>query len=567
MLTELYLKNYILIPELRLNFKPGMTVLTGETGAGKSIIVGALNLVFGKASPNQIAFDPAKDVYLEITFELPVEYQEIHNYLNETGIRVDDDELIIAREFTAGGKTASFINGKKTSATVLKELHDLLIDFHHQRDQQSLLNSGFQLDLLDKYGALMPLRIVFQQQFNELKHNVTTLKALQEADANNLKLIELYKFQLDELNAAELISSNNQSLEKEFELLLHSEEIISLATELYVIFYERESSIYDLLTGAQAQLEKYSDMSSLISDINAKLGSGIENIQDASVLLRTVKERIASDPERLAEIRQRLDLLNSLMGKYKCITIDDLISYKNKIEQAVQSQENNQAEIQALSEKIGIEFEKLTNTAEELSSKRLTASNKLAGGILTNLMQLSIPSAQLEIRIDKKADGKILLTDISRFFSDTGQDTIEIRFSANPDSPVLPLKSIVSGGELSRILLAAKKSLAQVLPPRTIILDEIDVGIGGKTAGALADFIHKLAENHQVICITHLAKIAAAADEHISIDKKTVNNATVIEIEHLDAERKINEIARMLSGHITELSVKHAKELLSITVR
>jgi len=563
MLTELHLKNYILIPELRLDFKPGMTVLTGETGAGKSIIVGALNLVFGKASANQIAFDPTKDVYVEITFTIPKEYYEIHSYLNEAGIDTGDNELIVAREFAVSGKTTSYLNGRKTGTTALKELHDLLIDFHHQRDQQSLLNPGFQLDLLDKFGTLMPLRAAFQLRFNELKHKLATLKALQEAENNNQQLIELYRFQLDELQAAVLVSGDDQSLEQEFELLSHSEEIIILASELYATFYEQENSLYDVLTGAQAQLGKYAEMSSLISEINTKLEAGIENVQDASTLLRTVKERIASDPERLAEIRQRLDLLNGLKGKYKCNSIEDLIAYKYKIEQVVQSQENNQAEIQALTEQIGIEFEGLVIAANELSSKRLIAAAKLAKDILANLQQLSIPHPQLEIQIDKKAEGKIVLSDISRFFADTGQDTIEIRFSANPDSPVLPLKSVVSGGELSRILLAAKQALTQVLPPRTIILDEIDVGIGGKTAGALADFIHGLAKNHQVICITHLAKIAAAADNHISIDKKIVHGATVIEVESLDTGRRINEIARMLSGHITELSVQHAKELLN----
>ncbi len=567
MLTELYLKNYILIPELRLSFKQGMTVITGETGAGKSIIIGALNLVFAKSTAQQVAFDTSKDVYLEITFTLPQKHDEISTFLEESGIKVEDNELIIAREFTVAGKTTSYLNGRKTSISVLKELHDLLIDFHHQRDQQNLLNPGFQLDLLDQYGSLIPFRNEFQNSFNELRRNIATLKALQETETSNQQLIELYRFQLEELSGTGLVPGEDTSLEHEFELLSHSEDIISLASELYVSFYDQENSLYDMLSQAQSKLKKYSEMSNLIGEACSRLETSVESIQDASAILRNIKERIATDPDKLQQTRQRLDLLNNLKTKYKHNSIEELIAYRNEIEQNINTQDNKQAEIQKLTGLIAKDFDKLINSANELSDKRHHTAVKLSKSILENIKQLSIPSARLEIQIDKKAEGKILLTDINKVFSDTGQDSIEIRFSANPDSPVLPLKSIVSGGELSRILLAAKKALSQVLSPRTIILDEIDVGIGGKTAGALADFIHKLAKDHQVLCITHLAKIAASADNHISIDKRTVSGKTVIEVDLLDSEQKIKEIARMLSGHITELSVKHAKELLNIIER
>lgn len=567
MLTELYLKNYILIPELRLSFKPGMTAITGETGAGKSIILGALNLVFAKSTAQQIAYNPAQDVYLEITFNIPQECKEVYAFLDETGISMDDNELLISREFTVAGKTSSYINGRKTSVSVLKELHDLLIDFHHQRDQQSLLNSAFQLELLDQYGSLIPLRTDFQNQLSDLRNDMASLKSLQDSESSNQQLMDLYRFQIDELSSASLTIGEDIELEQEFELLSHSEDIITLASELYSTFYDQESSLYDLLVNAQNRLEKYSAVSVLIGETCQKLETGIESIQEASNVLRSVKERIVTDPERLINVKQRLDLFNTLKTKYKHNSLEELIAYRNSIEQKVKSQENNQAEIEALNILINSKFAELINTADRLSAKRRSAALELSANILENIKQLSLENARLEIQIDKKAEGKILLTELNRFFNDTGQDVIEIRFSANPDSPVLPLKSIVSGGELSRILLAAKRSLTQVLPPRTIILDEIDVGIGGKTAGALAVFIHKLAQNHQVLCITHLAKIAAIADDHISIEKKIDSGSTVIKVMSLDAEHKINEIARMLSGHDTELSVKHAKELINIIER
>ena len=567
MLTELNLSNYILIPELKLNFAGGMSVITGETGAGKSILVGALNLIFGKSTANQIAYDPTKDVALEIVFNIPNEYVEVHGFLDEAGFPADNNEIIISREFAVSGKSVSFLNGRKTSTAVLKELHDLLIDFHHQRDQQNLLNPAFQLDLLDQYGGHILLRTEFYQQLQELKSNLNRLTKLQEAEAANQQLIELYRYQLDELKSAGLTIGEDTTLEQEFELLTNSEDIITKTSELYLEFYEQENSILDSFTHAHTQLEKYSDLSADIGKICNKLEIVIDNVQEASLLLRTVKEKIASDPERLSEIRQKLDLINSLKTKYKHLTVEALITYQHKIEQAILSQDSNSEEIRMLSDSIDKFFEQMLATADKLTESRRKSAVRLAGDIVTNVKQLSIPNAQIEIQIDKKAEGKILITDIGKIFSDTGQDMIEIRFSANVGSPVLPMKSIVSGGELSRILLATKKALSEVLPPRTIILDEIDVGIGGKTAGDLADFIYGLSKSHQVICITHLAKIAAVADNHISIEKKTMKNTTTIEVESLNQQRRIDEIARMLSGHITELSIKHAKELLNIIER
>jgi DNA repair protein RecN (Recombination protein N) len=567
MLTRINLKNYILIDELKLNLADGMSVITGETGAGKSILVGALNLVFGKSGSQQIAYDPQKDVYLEMTFSAPKSLKDVHSFLEETGFPAENDEILVSKEFTVSGKTTSYLNGRRTSSAVLKELHDLLIDFHHQRDQQKLLNPGFQLDLLDQYGGLLPQRNDFRSCYQELRSNMQTLKELEEAEQNSQQLIELYRFQLTELDSASLVKGQDKELEHEFELLSHSEDIINIASSTYQAFYEQENSIYDSLTQALTQIQKYAEMSGNISEICTRLEACIENVQEASLQLRKLQEQIAVDPERLNNIHQRLDLINNLKTKYKQNSIDEILAYRHKIEQAVLSQDSRSDEIKALNDKINTLFNELIKKADTLSEMRRASAQKLAKDIKDNVKQLSIQNAQFEIQIDKKADGKILLTDIVVYYSESGQDVAEFRFSANPGSPVLPLKSIASGGELSRILLATKKALSEVMPPRTIILDEIDSGIGGKTAGSLADFIHELSKSYQVICITHLAKIAAAADNHIAIDKKTRKGSTSIEVETLDAQKRIQEIARMLSGHITELSIEHAKELLNIEQR
>jgi DNA repair protein RecN (Recombination protein N) len=566
MLTGIHLKNYILIDELKLSLNSGMSVITGETGAGKSIIVGALNLVFGKSGSQQIAYDPQKDVYLEMTFSAPAVLAEVHAFLEETGFPAENEEIIVSREFTAAGKTTSYLNGRRTSSAVLKDLHDLLIDFHHQRDQQKLLNPGYQLDLLDLYGGLLPLRNEFRNCFQELRSTMKAMKEMQEAELNNQQLIDLYRFQLEELDSAGLVPGEDKELEQEFELLTHSEDIINIASQTYAVFYEQENSLYDTVTQALNQIQKYSAMSSSIREISSKLEACSENIQEASIQLRDLKEQIDIDPERLNGIRQRLDLINTLKTKYKQASIEEILAYKSKIEQSVLSQDNRNEEIQALTDRINVLFSVLLAKADHLTDRRRASSQKLAADIKDNVKKLSIQNAQFEIQIDKKADGKILLSDIAVYFSDNGQDVAEFRFSANPGSPVLPLKSIASGGELSRILLATKKALSGVMPPRTIILDEIDSGIGGKTAGSLAEFIHDLSGSYQVICITHLAKIAAAADNHIAIEKKTQKGATSVDVDILDTQKRIKEIARMLSGHITELSLQHARELLNIKI-
>lgn len=564
MLTELLLRNYILIPELRLRLGQGMTVITGETGAGKSILVGALNLIFGKFSTQQIAFDPQKDVYLEVTFNISSKHDLVRSYLESIGVTVEDDEIVAAREVTTSGKSTSFLNGRKTSLSVLKELHDLLIDFHHQRDQQNLLSPSFQMDLLDDFGNLIPLRTYFRDAFTNLKDLLKLRQELQEEQERNRQLCELYRFQSDELVSAQLKSGEDAELEQEFNLLSHSEEIIALAKEVYQSFYEQDNSLYDTLSGSLAQIRRYSDLSSSIVELCTGLETCVSNLQDASSRLRSLQEQIASDPARLEEIRLRLDLINSLKAKYKKAGITELMEYLEEISIFIASQDISNDKLQALDSEIDELFAETKKLADILTEQRRKVAVRLADDIVRNVRQLSIPKAQFEIKIDKKTSEEILLTDLGKAYSDSGQDTVEYKFSANPGSPVQPLKAIVSGGELSRILLASKQSLASVMPPRTIILDEVDVGIGGKTAGALANFIQKLGADFQVFCITHLARIAAAADNHIVIEKQVQKNRTRISVDSLSGETRINEIARMLSGHITDLSLQHARELLNI---
>jgi DNA repair protein RecN (Recombination protein N) len=564
MITELYVKNYILIPELRLAFSAGMTVLTGETGAGKSIIVGALNLIFGKVAAGQVAHNPEQDVYLEITCSHCANNRLLCDFLEDNGINSEDGELVIAREICPNGKTTSYLNGRKTGLSLLRDLHDLLIDFHHQRDQQKLLQSSYQLDLTDQYGKLQLYKKQFQDclaEFRKLRAEMNRLLAVEE---QNRQLADLYSFQFEELQAADLNADEDTELQQEFELLSHSAEIISLSQTLYGTFYEQENSIYDLFSGAQTQILHYTELSSKLEELGNKFSAGLDLVQEISNQLRQLPDTVASDPERLNNLKSRLDQINGLKTKYKLSSIAELLLYKDKIYQVLRTQQSNTEAIQSLANQIDKTFILLISLADLLSAKRIETAQTLSADIQNNIKQLSMPDARLEIQIDKKTKDKILISEVDTFFTESGQDTIEFLFSANPGSPMLPLKAVVSGGELSRILLAAKRCLAEVIPAKTVILDEIDTGIGGKTAGALAEFIYKLAAQHQVICITHLAKIAAVADAHCLIEKNASVQNTEVNVFALNADQRINEIARMLSGHISDSSIEHAKELLRI---
>lgn len=562
MLTGLYLRNYILITDLRLAFGPGMTVLTGETGAGKSILVDALNLVFGRSSPKRTAPDPTREVYLEISFSIGKEHRPVLDYLENLGLETEDGELVVAREIAPGGKTTTYLNGRKTAGSVLRDLHELLIDFHHQRDQQNLLQPAFQLDLLDRYGELLLLRNEFRNLFRELKSDLQKQAELQQQEEAGRQLMELYAFQLEELNAASLRLGEDTELEQEFKLQSHSAEIIDLAQQLNQSIYEQEGSIHDTLSRALAQLQKYSDISSGITQLCGSLESCLELVGEISSDLRSLQDKIGADPTRLDEVRQRLDLINALKAKYRQDSIAALLGYRDKIAAAVSSHGSLTEELEEIARQIETRFDALVRKADLLTEKRRQTARKLAAAIQNNVRRLSIPKAQVEIKIDKKTIEKIVLTELNKVYTESGQDEIGFLFSANPGSPVQPLKAIVSGGELSRILLAAKRALADVMPPRTLILDEVDIGIGGRTATTMAEFIHALAADFQVLCITHLAQLAAAADCHVLIEKKSGKDTTAIGVQTLTAENRVNEIARMLSGHITELSLRHACELL-----
>jgi len=560
MLTELYLKNYLLVTELRLTLDKGLTIISGETGAGKSILVGSISLICGENLPGIEAFDKSQPIYLEATFNIK-QAKELNCFLADNGIETED-ELIVAREISPNGKSAYFLNGRRTAVSLLKELKNYLIDFHHQRDQQLLLSPAYQLDLLDSYAGLLPLREEFATSYREMKAAMKTLEELKAETDKQKQINDLYRYQFEELENAKLHINEDIELQNEYELLSHTGEITELCEQITAELFEGENSVFDVLSGYLTKLKHYEHINADIKNAADCLQQALENLQEAANNLSGTKEKISFDPLRLEKIQERLDLINSLAYKHKVRSIEELLQLFTERAAQIASFADNEKKIAELTQILQKDFAFLQKKGEELSCKRQKSAAALSKELQENIRTLSIPEGILEIRIDKKAEDNFLISEYISAVTESGQDSVEFLFSANPGFELKSLAAVVSGGELSRILLAIKKVLASRLEPKLIILDEIEAGIGGKTATKVADFIAQLAEMQQVLCITHLAQIAARASTHLVIEKFTQGEKSFVDIRKVETEQRLEEIARMLSGKITSTALKHAAELI-----
>ena len=560
MLTELYIRNYLFVKEERISFTSGMTIISGETGAGKSVLVGAIALIFGDKSIDPEPFDPAQPIYLEASFN-PAENSELRTYLTNEGYD-NIDELVLAREHNLSGRSQYFLNGRKIALSFMRELKPLIIDFHHQRDQQKLLGSSYQLELLDSYGDIGDLRERFADSYRTLRSMLHRLHELKRQDASDRQLRELYQYQFEELDKAKLQPDEDKLLQAEFDLLSHSQEIRELAVNAIGELTEEDGNLYDRLRYLISRMSSFGQIEPKFRKTCEALGEAQLAITEAVAQLDEIGSKLSQDPSRLDTIQTRLDLINGLIYKHKVKNITELNELFALRQRQLDAMDDNQNLIKELEESSSKAFTTILSLADELSEQRIRTAAKLSKALLAQVRELSIPKAELQIQIDKKQFDKNIMQSSLAAMDETGQDSIELLFSANPGAAVKPLASVASGGELSRVLLAIKKVLSERIPCRLIILDEIDSGIGGKTAEQVASYISQLGQRHRVLCITHLAQLAVAADSHIAIEKFTENKKTLVKIIKLADEDRQREVARMLSGSITELSLLHAKELI-----
>jgi len=566
MLEYLRIRNFALIDDLRINFKKGLNILTGETGAGKSIIIGALNVILGeKANVENIRSGEDKAI-LEAMFDISNNLQ-VQSILNNSGIEYEKGEpLILRREINIDGKSRNYINSTPTTLSKLKEIGTYLVDIHGQHEHQSLLNVNTHMELLDRFGHLEKEKQELAERFKEYVNLKNTFEKLEMNEKEKMRMIDLLKFSINEIESANLKVGEDIELEKEYNILNNQEKIFQNIEEAYGKLYSSENDIYSNLKEVILSLSEIEKYDSNIVNAKQKLEEAYYQIEDVIEYLRDYKTGFEYSPERLDAIIDRMELISNLKKKYGD-TIEDILNYKEKCIKDLDAIEQSEEEIEKIKSKIVNVIEDLNRLAKNLSGRRRVMAKLFEEKIIENLKELDMGKCVFNVNFSYKEDlhGIVNMDGKSYKLTENGIDYVEFLISTNVGEDVKPLKKIASGGEISRVMLALKTVLNEVDRVNTMVFDEIDVGIGGKTADVVGRKVKFLSKAKQIILITHQPQIARYADTHFFIEKQVIGNRTITKLKELSSQERIDEIARMLAGEkITETSLKHAKELLSL---
>ncbi len=562
MLLELNISNFALIDLLKLEFNKGLNILTGETGAGKSIIIDALGLVLGqRANRDNIRQGKNKSI-VEALFQTPPRSEsKVKELLNQNGIEMEDDSsLILTREILSAGKSTCRINGRLVTLNLIKQLSEMLIDIHGQHEHQSLLHWETHIDLLDSYGQKELAKELQDTKayYKQYKDCQRTLNSLIKDEKEFAREEDLLKFQLEEINQGKLKNiEEDKELEERRRLLTHSEKLFQNTKKSYELLYygkETQKSIYDQLSEVLNYIETVSMIDPSMEGILEQLKSAFVQIEDAAFEIREYGENIEFHQEELDQIEKRLNSINQLKRKYG-ESIEEILEYKEILQSKLSKLENKNQEIENLQKKIDKSWKSYREAAQNLSNKRRKIAVLLEKNIIKELKDLGMKKVQFKVDIQISEE----------FSSEKGIDRIEFMISPNPGQPLLPLARIASGGEIARIMLALKSIFANVDNIDTLIFDEIDTGISGRTAQIVAKKMALLSKDYQIICITHLPQIASMADAHYFIEKEINQNQTTTKVHHLEEKERIRELARMLGGaSLTELTLSHSQEMLQI---
>ncbi len=554
MLQECSIRNLAVIESVHVQFSKGFHVLTGETGAGKSMIIDALSLIIGGRGSAELVRHGAEKAEIECVFELHDDHP-VWDVLRQFGYEAsDDNQLLLRREITAQGKSSSRINGRLANLSLLKAIGEHLVNIHGQHEHQSLLRTERHLEWLDLYAGddIQPLLGQYRQLYQQYEQVSRQLQELRKSGQETLQLLDLYKFQLQEIEEASLNLSEDELLEQEKRKLSNAEKLFESVSESYEKINQHA---LDLIGDAMKRMSEAAAYDpSRLQPIADRIQSAYYQLEDAAHELRGYRDEIEFNPERLQEIEMRLDLLNQLKRKYGQ-TIEEILTYAENIKKELDLLDNKEENIEALERQTEQLRAELTDRAKVLSSLRQEASKRLAEQIEAELADLEMKQARFQVQID---------TDFNRL-SINGCDKAEFLISANPGEPLRPLHKIASGGELSRIMLALKSIFARIDRIPVLVFDEVDTGVSGRAAQAIAEKLSNLARHCQVFSITHLPQVASMADIHFEIRKETKQNRTHTVVELLDGRNRVLELARMLGGaEVTETTEHHAKEMLDM---
>ena len=563
MLQSLRIKNYALVDQLEVDFRPGLNIISGATGAGKSIIVGAVNLILGERASSEAVRTGFDKASIEAVFRLQDD-PALKDLLARLGMVLQDDVFIIRREISSRGQNKCFLNDRLITLATLKSIGDRLADLHGQHEHQSLLNVERHIEYLDDYASLGEIKARVSQTFHLLKKKRRDLEELRTGKLRDEERRKLYQFQIREIEKSNLSQDEEGKLGEQRKVLENAEALFEATSNLYHQLYEAEGSILDKLTSMSRELKKSHQIDSRLKEPAQTLDSCVIGLQDAVRFLEDYKTHLEFDPEKLEMIRERLNLLNTLKRKYDK-SIEKILAYKDQMQGELERIESKDELINDLEKEIVRLSGALRKECSLLSQKRRAKASQLSGRIQKALADLGMPKTKFEIKISRRADENgVLEIDGKRYFVDErGMDQVEFFVSPNPGEDLKPLAKIASGGEISRIMLALKSILAKVDRLETVIFDEIDLGIGGEVASAVGGSLKDLGSSHQVIVITHLQQIASQADHHFNVFKESAKGRTVTKIRILDRDERVKEIARMISGEkVSPVTLRQAKEML-----
>lgn len=554
MLTELNIKNFAIIDSLNITFEKGFNVLTGETGAGKSIIVDAVDLVLGGRASSEMIRSGCEEAVVEAAFDIS-DVKGVSEKLGEMGIEKDDN-LVIKRTLSASGKNKVFINGSMATIAMLSDVGEFLVDIHGQHEHQTLMKIERHIDVLDEYAALGPLRQEMSGIYSEWNRVKDELESLKSSEADKEKRVDLLRFQSDEIEKAALKVDEDEELLEERKLLSNAERLYESANMALEILYSQSGSALELIKKAGSKVTDISIIDESMRVTLDAINSASASIEDAALTLRDYVGRISFDPERLNEIEERMDLIGRLKRKYGN-TVSEILKYKEEVDRELDGIERAEERIGELEREGERLKDKGLKVAEMLSERRKKGSDELTKKVAKELSDLGMKKAIFEVKMER-------LNDISA----KGSDKVEFLLSSNPGEAPKPLSKIASGGELSRIMLALKKVLANPTGVPTMVFDEVDSGIGGGIAEVVGRKLREVAEGRQVLCITHLAQIAAMADLHYAVSKGENKGRTTTTVSRLSGDERVDEVARMLGGMtITEATKRHAEEMIKIVNR
>lgn len=550
MLTSLSIKNYALIDALLVDFNQGFTIITGETGAGKSILLGGLSLILGKRADLSSLKNTDKKCVIEAVFN--IESYKLENLFKTKDLDFDS-QTIIRREILPSGKSRAFVNDTPVNLNTLQVLGKHLIDVHSQNQTMQLVDDDFQFQIIDALADNKANLKSYQTTLQEYIKLQKELKELYAFQAEALKEQDYNAFLLKELNEANLVDGELETLEEEYETLNNIEEIQDKLTQSHQLLQDEELGILNLLTQLKNTLQKLSTYANTYQNLFTRVNSSLIELDDAFAEIETLQENLDADPNRLEVVNAKLQLLHNLMQKHVAENVSELIDIKEALAQKVSETENLEESINKKQKEIQAVAKKLDTIAKSIHDKRHITIPSLTKQLESILSDLGMPNAQFKIEVT-----------LAKEYTYNGKDQLSFLFSANKGGQFNALKKAASGGELARIMLAIKSILSNYIQLPTIMFDEIDTGVSGEIANKMADIMQNMSNSMQVFAITHLPQIAAKGHTHYKVYKEDVDEVTTTNLVKLSHDNRVVEIAQMLGGlEVSTSAIAHAKELLN----